>query len=822
MEKPWIKRIINAGSVLMLLAVLCACGKGSERESADIPSPGSDIRIPDDVVAADVPGYANAALAKENVYRVSAVELPDLADGGSISVKCTAREDGRIYTVLEISDWENEPQYCIFSMDENGNVRETVFLELPGNEGEPTEEEKESAGDAVWEQKDVRYSDFAVGADGRCYALRQYRYSYVNNLTGQFLDGQRQYVCCWNREGGLLWQLETGGEGAEDVSPWAVFPRADGSLDLLLTGEKTYRLSVGQDGVPSEAGMERLSEATGKALESCRRLLRRADGTCLLLCRDGGEGLNLMEYDPRTDVLGEAVRLPDDLPATALSGTAFAAGSETDLLYAGRKGVFTYDMGEKQGCLKMNYVNSDRNITDAISLLELDGIHFFLFYREDYSRELKAGIFAYVKPEDIPDREVILLGGLTVNEGIKKRVIQYNRESEQYRVVLKEYGSVEDLNLEILSCRMPDILMAEGLPGGDTVPMESYLAKGLIADVRELIAEDPELSRTDFLENVFDAYSVDGRLPYVVPSFTLSVMTARSPLTGEGEDWSLERAVEALDGMAGDAQLLDGLDRSTFMEKVLEYRGRDFMDLKTGKCTFDSPEFIEVMQFAYTLPEERRYAFESGEGEYELQYLKGRTLLKELHIWSFGQNVDERLFYQLNGYLGGEYAFVGFPGGSRENAGNGANALICGENLMALSAVSENRQGAWDFARYYLSEEYQKNLESSLPVNRQIFEAWAKEETLRPYTVDEDGKKEEYDLTLYRDGKAVAVPPLDQGQLEEVIALVESASATPFEDAHVIHIIEEEMGGYFSGQKTVEDTAAVIQSRVQIYVQENQ
>lgn len=822
MKKPWVKKIFNVGFMLLVTAVLCACGNRPERESTEVLFSDSDIPPSSDMPAADALGYANAALAKENVYRVSAVELPDLADSGSIGVECMARRDGEICVVLRISDWEKGSRYCMFFTDEQGNALGTAFLELPENEEEQAQEKKENAENAVWEQGDVRYSGFAVGVDGRCYALRQYNYSYVNYLTEQSLDEQRQYVCCWNREGGLLWQLETGGEGVEAVSPWAVFPRADGSLDLLLTGEKTYRLSVGQDGVPSETGMERLSEATGKALESCRRLLRRADGTCLLLCRDGGEGLNLMRYDPRTDVMGETVRLPDDLPATALSDTAFAAGSETDLLYAGRKGVFTYDMGEKQGGLKMNYINSDRNITDAVSLLDLDGTHFFLFYREEYSRELKAGIFAYVKPEDIPDKDVILLGGLTVNEGIKKRVIQYNRESEQYRVVLKEYASVEDLNLEIISGRMPDILMTEGLPGGDTVPMESYLVKGLIADVRELIAEDAELSRTDFLENVFDAYSVDGRLPYVVPSFTLSVITARSSLAGEGEDWSLERAAEALDGMARDAQLLDGLDRSTFMEKVLEYRGRDFVDLKTGKCTFDSPEFIEVMQFAYTLPEERRYAFESGEGEYELQYLKGRTLLKELHIWSFGQNVDERLFYQLNGYLGGDYAFVGFPGSIGENAEKGAGALIYGRNLMALSAVSENRQGAWDFARYYLTEEYQKNLESSLPVNKQIFEEWAKEETLRPYTVDEKGKKVEYDLTLYRDGKEVVVSPLDQGQLEEMIALVESAAATPFEDVHVINIIGEEMGSYFSGQKTAEDTAAVIQSRVQIYVQENQ
>ena len=141
---------------------------------------------------------------------------------------------------------------------------------------------------------------------------------------------------------------------------------------------------------------------------------------------------------------------------------------------------------------------------------------------------------------------------------------------------------------------------------------------------------------------------------------------------------------------------------------------------------------------------------------------------------------------------------------------------------MALSAVSENREGAWNFARYYLTEEYQKSLESSLPVSRQIFEEWAREETLRSYYMDESEERVEYDLTLYQDGESVVVPPLDQRQLENLITYMESVTAIPFEDTYVLNIINEELGSYFSGQKNVEDVAAVIQSRVQLYVRENQ
>lgn len=804
--KQWWKRICSVGLALMLAVGLCACGGSAD--SGTQTGSGAD--------AANVPGKinANTALAKENVYRVSEIEIPKPTDGESVSVKSAARLDGRIYAAMELSDWEKGSRYFVLSVDESGSAPQTVYLELPENG-----EEQETAAEPdpnIQEWKDVRYSDFVIGAEGRTYALRRYHYSSVNRLTDQSFDEQRQYVCCWDAEGRLLWQAEPCEDGREDLSVWAIFPASDGSLELLLTGEDAYRLSVEKDGSLSGAAKERLSEATMKALGNCRRLVRKEDGSCLLLCRDSAGGLSLMKYDLQTDALGENYKLPDDLPATSLSVTAFATGTGSDLIYAGRAGVFTYNMGDAQGSPKMNYVNSDRNITDTSFLLELDETHFFLFYKEDYGNELKAGIFSYVEPKDIPDKAVVVLAGLAVDGGIKKRVIRYNRENEQFRVVLKEYGAYEDLNLDMASGHMPDILLAEGLP------MRSYIAKGLIADVGALIDADGELSRTDFMENVFDAYSVDGKWMYVIPSFTLFTMAAKSSRVGDGNGWTMEKMKEALDGMGGKARLTDGVSRSAFMENVLRYRGNDFIDLETGKCTFDSQEFIEMMKFAYTLPEEESWAWEDGEEEYELQYLKDRTLLLQLHVWSFSQEVDERLFYQLNGYLGGDYMFVGFPAGSAESAENGGGAFVCAENPMALSAVSDNLDGAWDFARYYLTDEYQNSLESSLPVSRRIFREWAREETLRPYTTDENGEKAEYDLMLYQDEEAVVVPPLDQKQLEQLIAYVESVTATPYEDQYVLSIIEEELGGYFSGQKTAEDVAAIIQNRVQMYVLENQ
>lgn len=804
MRKCLFQRIVSVGLTLALVVGLCACGgKSADGEGGSLSADSDAGSLSADLDASPVNTMDsspiavidNVALAKENVYRVSDVDIPMLDDDVSNIVECVAYWDGRIYVVMKMRDWDKiEETYMLLSMDEGESAFQSVPMELPFEERQPEE---------------ALYSDFTIGADGKVYA-----YFIFQNID--FLDEQRQYACCWDAGGTLLWRTDITSvfhawDDKERLNAWTIFAMEGGSAEVILTGKNTYRLLLGQDGALT--AQERLSEETAKAFRSCLSLIRREDGSCLLLCREAAITYSLRQYDIRTDALGEVFVLPDEL-FSPYSAT-LAAGVDSDIVYVDRMGVFAYDMGDADGKLKMNYINSDKYITDAHCLLALDETRFFMIYREDYTSEMKAGMFEYVAPEDIPDKAVVVLAGIGVNGGIKKQAIRYNRESDRYRVVLREYESVERLNLDMVSGNLPDLLMAEGLP------MNSYIAKGLIADVNPLIEGDEELSQTEFLENVFDAYSVDGKLMYVVPSFGLHAMVARTDIVGEGGDWSMERMCEVLAGMQADAQLLDGLNRDVFMEKVMEYRGNDFIDPETGSCSFDSPEFIEIMKYAYTLPEERRYAGEeSGEGEYELQYLKERTLLMELSVWSFSRDVTEPLYYKLNGYLGGDYVFVGFPGDSGKAAGSGTGALIYGENLMALLAQSENPDGAWDFARSYLTEEYQSGLKSGLPVNKRIFEEWAKEETRRAYYT-ENGEKVEHDLTLYQNGEAAVVPPLSQEQLDELVTYMESAAKPPFEDANVLNIISEEMGSLFAGDKKAEDVASIIQSRVQMYVQEN-
>ena len=96
----------------------------------------------------------------------------------------------------------------------------------------------------------------------------------------------------------------------------------------------------------------------------------------------------------------------------------------------------------------------------------------------------------------------------------------------------------------------------------------------------------------------------------------------------------------------------------------------------------------------------------------------------------------------------------------------------------------------------------------------------AQEATKKPYYEDENGNKVEYDDTTYIDGVEIVIDPMTQQEADEFLEQIYTFRQMYRFDEALNEIIEEEAAAYFSGQKSAKDVAGVIQSRVQIYVNE--
>jgi ABC-type glycerol-3-phosphate transport system substrate-binding protein len=167
----------------------------------------------------------------------------------------------------------------------------------------------------------------------------------------------------------------------------------------------------------------------------------------------------------------------------------------------------------------------------------------------------------------------------------------------------------------------------------------------------------------------------------------------------------------------------------------------------------------------------------------------------------------------------------------------------------AVSASSGHKEAAWSFLSYMLSEDFtprftggsgvqigSKNVkEEILSMNRNVFERRAREE-MKPLTervgtliINEVPATAPYLASFaYEslDELNMTLPKFQNYALtEEDIARVrdaiEAASTLSASDTTALNIINEELGAYYAGAKTAEETVRLIQSRVALYVGES-
>lgn len=749
----------------------------------------------------------DATLSKEYVYSYEEVNVTDLGD--EMSVASMTEYNDRIYIVLDIYHYDVsvEEQYeaKLLSMNPDGtDVKETV-LELPVVESR-IDPDAENAEDLY---ENTSYSTYALGKKGILYAVKDYYFEDYSDMENPVVE-QKYYICAWDLNGKYLW--ETPIELAQTADSYnyvsKMLPAEDGSMTALVSGDSTYKFEIDAEGNVSQ---KQSLKSVAAILEQANDFIIKEDGTLLITYySDDGNTLYLNSYDVEADKLGTAVKLPDAMVANGYN--CINAGIGKDIVYSAMDGVYGFNLGDEESVQIMDFVNSDLNTSAMDQIIYLDETHFIGFYMDNTEYENNCAIFTKVNPEDIQDKTVIVMAGNYIDYEVMNRIVEFNRQSDKYRIVTKEYDSyntVDDytvgmtqLNNDIISGNMPDILVVD-----DTIPLETYISKGLIADIGALIDGDAELSRDDYLDNVFNALSVDGKLYQVVPYFYVSTMMGKTSVLGEIDGWNMQEFTAFEESLPEGSKSFGELTREDFLYSMLHYCGTDLVDFSTGKCNFDSQEFINLLEYAKTLPVD--YSAEAI-ADYQSQYRDNRTALMEV---CFG-SVQEMSIY-MNGYFGEDVTFIGFPSESKDGS------VLLTDVSYALSAKSENLEGAWEFIRYYLTAEFQETLQWEFPVLESVFMQKAQEALERPYYFDENGEKAFYDNYMTINGESMLVELLNQNQIDQVVDMVLSTEKQSYYDVDIENIIAEEAAAFFENQKSAEEVAQIIQNRAQTYVDEN-
>ena len=108
-----------------------------------------------------------------------------------------------------------------------------------------------------------------------------------------------------------------------------------------------------------------------------------------------------------------------------------------------------------------------------------------------------------------------------------------------------------------------------------------------------------------------------------------------------------------------------------------------------------------------------------------------------------------------------------------------------------------------------------------MPTQKKYFDEMAQNATQRPFYLNENGSKEEYDDYFWMNGEQIKLDPLSQEQVDEIVNLICSIDKCYYYNENVMNIINEEMDAFYTDQKSAQEVAKTIQNRVQLYVNEN-
>lgn len=229
-----------------------------------------------------------------------------------------------------------------------------------------------------------------------------------------------------------------------------------------------------------------------------------------------------------------------------------AAGmAEDEIFYATHEGLFSHGIGGSVGEQLINGALNTMGNTSALflNLLMLDEENFLLAVR--LNGEIKVLKYTYDSNAAATPETELKVYALNDSNYLRQVVSAYQKQHQDVYVNLVIGMSGDDgvtaedairaLNTDILAGNGPDVLILDGLP------MDSYIEKGILADIRPLI---DELEESDgFFENVADVYEADGAV-YGFPA-KFYVMLAGGPADAAAAGASLQKTADYVEASGG-------------------------------------------------------------------------------------------------------------------------------------------------------------------------------------------------------------------------------------------------------------------------------
>lgn len=491
----------------------------------------------------------------------------------------------------------------------------------------------------------------------------------------------------------------------------------------------------------------------------------------------------------------------------------FAEGNEEDsVIYVSHEGLFYHQGGGSvsEQLIDGELVSLGDGSISFGSAITLGETTYLVLAKDSLGN---SRLFRYGYDTDAPS---VPQGELTVyaledSQVLMQAVSLFQKENPNV-FVKKEIGlsgqdsvTAEDalrtLSTDILAGDGPDVLILDGMP------TDSYIEKGILADISPLVEELESDSSQGIFTNIADAYRRDGKI-YGMPShFFVSMLVGdKEALASCGSVPELADYATRLGEEHPDENILAPLTAEGLLNELY------YMDSANWVSDDGIPSeeairgFLSAAQALYGLygegdisnPNVTNYTFQNGTLYGSLSFGEMYRMRRQA-LLSFGTAVNLDNMGQL-------YAWEAKAGGEYQVFGKEDASFVPYVSVGILAGQEEN-EAAREFVRVLLGKDCQTISRDGFPVNHAAFEA--QQETQDEYMFGFGGENGE----LY----SVDVGGLSDSQISRLADELSSIRRVAWTDRVVQELVVGEGKKCLQGEQGLDEAVDSIMQKVRLY-----
>lgn len=663
---------------------------------------------------------------------------------------------------------------------------------------------------------DQNIGEYCLGQDGSIYAMV---YSYATEPNEEGYYDSKELLCKFDAGGKQLFSIDMAEYTAEDpensyINSMTVDGNgrmyvASNNIIWLFDTEGTYKGTVSV-GNAANAWINAIGSGKDGKVYACSY---SHDGT--------SSGYQLIEIDFDGKTTGASYA---NFPSG--NGRGLVSGIEQDFLVHDGTSVYEYDMETQTKTAVFDWLDCDINGSTVQNIGVLADGRILAIIEDWESDDRGLAFLTKTKASEVAQKETIVVATMSGGGSeLQAAAVAFNKSNDNYRISIKQYldydnwsentwsDAMTNLLNDITSSNCPDIIDLTGLN------INQLAAKDVFVDLNKYLEKSQVLNREDFIENILNACTYDEKLVTIPSYFELMTVIGSTEKVGADMGWTLQELIAFADQYP-EAQLFDRMSKNSILYYLMMYNENLFIDWATGKCKFDTDEFKSLLSFVNRFPDE--VDWEQGQASTPTRIQNGEVLLDTAYIYNFE---SIQIYWEM---FGGDVTCIGFPSVDS----NSGCALMMGQ-AYGITTKSKKQDGAWEFIESMFTKEDNGDWWYGFPTLKAKLEAMKEDAMKLEYVTDENGEPilDENGEPIvmgggsgvgYEDGWEYTYTVPTQKEVDIILSLMDVAQpVSGNSESQITDIINEEAAAYWAGQKSVDEVANIIQSRIQIYVDEN-